>query len=375
MGGNGMHTAPNPGPPIKKVHDCSFDRAKTLMRTIETEGMGLEAREGTTVVIHLTVTQPNSEGQLVEVYNSKDYLKEGLKFELGRSLHSEAVERMIMHCKPGSVIDALCTDPDLAYDPTLNIHAQRIPEGARKMWCSPQGPVGVAQDALKDPPVMQPPEDSLEPPWQPPRYAMLFHVLLDSVSGEGAVPMYMSAVERLDWVTSRKAWATELFQRKMYMRAMRHYKKALLDLETPCEWYQEEHIIERNQLRLQLHLNTASAASKSRRSANSPTCRRRRYTSIRITTLSSTAHGCSTSTSATSKHSTAAPAHMIIPPERHINGLHSALGDLKLAHEIDPQNADVTRELKRAKAEQKTVDQKATNMFTKMIGTGTEVVK
>ena len=39
-----MHVAPNPGPPIKKVHDCSFDRAKTLMRTIETEGQGEEAR-------------------------------------------------------------------------------------------------------------------------------------------------------------------------------------------------------------------------------------------------------------------------------------------------------------------------------------------
>ena len=48
----------------------------------------------------------------------------------------------------------------------------------------------------------------------------------------------------------------------MYMRAMRHYKKALLDLETPCEWYQEEHIIERNQLRLQLHLNTALCGLK-----------------------------------------------------------------------------------------------------------------
>ena len=374
MGGNGMHTAPNPGPPIKKVHDCSFDRAKTLMRTIETEGMGLEAREGTTAVIHLTVTQPNSEGQLVEVYNSKDYVKEGLKFELGRSLHSEAVERMIMHCKPGSVIDALCTDPDLAYDPTLNIHAQRIPEGARKMWCSPQGPVGVAQDALKDPPVIQPQEDSLEPPWQPPRYAMLFHVLLDSVNGEGAVPMYMSAVERLDWVTSRKAWATELFQRKMYMRAMRHYKKALLDLETPCEWYQEEHIIERNQLRLQLHLNTALCGLKVPPERQFPNLQAPK---IHFDPHHDAIFHCTRVLDVDKRNVKAlyrrALAHMMIPPERHINGLHSALEDLKLAHEIDPQNADVTRELKRAKAEQKAVDQKATNMFTKMIGTGTEV--
>lgn len=57
-------------------------------------------------------------------------------------------------------------------------------------------------------------------------------------------------------------WATELYQRKLYMRAMRHYKKAMLDLEVPCEFYEEAHVVERNQLRCQLHLNTALCALK-----------------------------------------------------------------------------------------------------------------
>ena len=34
---------------------------------------------------------------------------------------------------------------------------------------------------------------------------------------------------------------------------MRGYKKAMLDLEVPLEWYLEEQIVERNNLRLQLH--------------------------------------------------------------------------------------------------------------------------
>ena len=374
MGGNGMHVAPNPGPPIKKVHDCSFDREKTLMRTIETEGMGEEAREGAVVVLHLTVTQPNSEGELVEVYNSKDHTKSGLRFEVGRHLYSEAVDRMIMHCKPGSVIDALCTDPDIAYDPTLNLHCQRIPEGAQKMWCSPRGPVGIAQEALKDPPMMQPRPEDTEPPWEPPRYVMLFHVLLDSVLGEGAIPMYMDAHERLEWVTHRKAWATELLQRKLHLRAMRHYKKAMLDLEVPCEWYKEEHVVERNQLRLQLHLNTALCALK--------VPPHKAYPNLQTPKNHWDPHHDAifhcTRVLNVDKHNVKAlyrraQAHMIIPAERHINGLQMAQDDLRHALEVDPDNADVKRELKRFKAEQKAVDQKAMNMFTKMIGTGTEV--
>ena len=66
-------------------------------------------------------------------------------------------------------------------------------------------------------------------------------------------------------------------------------------------------------------------------------------------------------------------AHLIIPAERHINGLADALADLERALELDPENADIMRELKRARKEQKSIDAKASNMYTKMIGTGTEV--
>ena len=50
-----------------------------------------------------------------------------------------------------------------------------------------------------------------------------------------------------------------------------------------------------------------------------------------------------------------------------------ALADLERALELDPENADIMRELKRARKEQKSIDAKASNMYTKMIGTGTEV--
>ena len=90
-----MHTAPNPGPPIAKVHDISFEKDKTLMRTISTEGAGTEAREGAVVTIHLTISQPGEDGELYEIYRSKDTHPTGLKFELGRSAYSEAVERAV----------------------------------------------------------------------------------------------------------------------------------------------------------------------------------------------------------------------------------------------------------------------------------------
>ena len=68
-----------------------------------------------------------------------------------------------------------------------------------------------------------------------------------------------------------------------------------------------------------------------------------------------------------------AQAHLCIPPERHINGLQLALDDLEHALDADPQNAEVRKELKRAKEIQKKTDKKAMGMYTKMIGTGTEV--
>ena len=50
-----------------------------------------------------------------------------------------------------------------------------------------------------------------------------------------------------------------------------------------------------------------------------------------------------------------------------------AMNDLEHALEADPQNAEVRKELKRAKEIQKRVDAKAAGMFTKMIGSGVEI--
>lgn len=207
MPGNGMHVAPNPGPPVGKVHDISFEKEKTLMRTISTEGAGLEAREGADCTIHLTISQPGEDGELYEIYRSKDTAPQGLRLQVGRTLYSEAVERTLQYCKPGSVIDSMCTDPDMAADTQLGIFMREIPENAKKLWCSPRGPIGVAQGAFKDAPAIQPKPEDTEPPWLPSKYVMFFHVLLDSVHNEGAIPMYMDAYERLQWVNERKVCA------------------------------------------------------------------------------------------------------------------------------------------------------------------------
>ena len=146
---SGMHVAPNPGPPVGKAHDVSFEKEKTLMRMITTEGAGSEAREGAVVNIHLTIQQPGDDGELYEIFNSKTENPQGLEFQLGCSLYSEAVERSLFFCKPGSVIDTMCTDPDMAADHTLGVFAREIPQGALKFWCSPKGPIGVAQGAMQ----------------------------------------------------------------------------------------------------------------------------------------------------------------------------------------------------------------------------------
>lgn len=371
---SGMHVAPNPGPPVGKVHDISFEKEKTLMRTISTEGHGIEAREGAVVVIHLTISQPGEDGELHEVYRSKDASPAGLKFELGRSLYSEAVERTLIYCKPGSVIDSLCTDPDVAADHQLGIFAREIPDAAKKLWCSPRGPIGVAQGALKDPPVMQPKEEDIEPPWLPSKHVMLFHVLLDSVLNEGGVPMYMDAWERLQWVNERKLWSTDLYKRGLARRAMHGYKKAMLDLEVPVEWENEKQVVERNQLRVALHLNCAACALKL-----SP---QRAYPHLQTPKMHYDVHHdaifhCERVLSA-DKHNVKAlyrraQAHLAMPPVRHINGLAKAREDLQHALEVDPQNAEVRKELKRALELQKKTDAKAASMYTKMIGEGTEV--
>ena len=368
-----LHTAPNPGPPVGKVHDASFDREKTLMRTISIEGEGEECREGSVVNVHFEVSQPGDDGQLYEIYKSKKDFPNGLRFEYGRSLYSEALERTLLFCKPGSVIDSFCTCPEMSTDHALNIFPRKLPEGAMHQWQHPGGPVGNAQGAMAPPPMIQPKEEDTPPRWAPPRYVTLFHVRLDSVS-PGAIPMYQNSYERVDWVSQRKAWASELFKRGWYARAMRGYKKAMLDLETPLEWLLEEHLVERNQLRLQLHLNVAACGIKlpvvkSYPNLSTP----KTYWDPQHDAISHCTRVLRVDPENVKALFRRAVAHLLLPPERHINGLHLALEDLRRAVELDPQNADVKRELKRAKGLQKELDLVESGRFSKMIGNG-EVV-
>ena len=365
-----MHVAPNPGPPVGKVHDGSFDKEKTLMRTIQTEGQGPEAREGSVVTVHFEVSQPGNDGELYEVYRSKDKHPRGLRFEFGRSLHSEALERTIALCKPGSVIDSVCTCPDMTADPTLGIAAKKLSDGAKERWQHPCGPIGNAQGAIKEPPIMQPKPEDVEPPWRPPDYVTLFHVRLDSVT-EGVIPMYQDSYERIEWVSQRKVWATELYKRGFYARAMRHYKKAMLDLEVPLEWLDEQHVVERNQLRTQLHLNVAACGLKMPVVKPYPNLSTpKTYWDPQLDVV----NHCSRVLRVDKRNVKAlyrrALGHLLLPSERHINGLALAQEDLSLAHDLDPENVEVLRELKRTRALQKQVDQQQQGMFTKMVGTG-----
>ena len=344
------------------------------MRMITTEGAGLEAREGAIVNIHLTISQPGEDGELYEIYRSKDSQPSGLKFQLGHSLFSEAVERTLLYCKPGSVIDSLCTCPDVSADTQLKIFARKLPEGAKKLWCAANGPVGNAQGALKEPSMIAPKEEDMEPTWQPPQYVLLFHVLLDAVEREGGVPMYMDAPERLDWVNERKRWATELFKRSLWRRAMHGYKKAMLDLEVPVTWENDAQLVERNQLRVALHLNAAACALKLDQERGYPCLQtpKNKYCVHRDAIFH-----CTKVLDA-DKHNIKALyrracAHLLMPATKHINGLALALADLEHALEHDPQNADVRKELKRARERQKREDSKAASMFTKMISAGVEV--
>ena len=363
-----MHVAPNPGPPVGKSHDVSFEREKTLMRIVSKQGAGTEAREGALVNIHLTISEPAEDGSLTEIYNSHDIAPEGLRFELGRSLHSEAVERSLHHCQPGAVIDCLCTCPDASDDCSLGLRAQKLPDGAKELWCSPKGPVGHAQEAFKEPAMIRPKPEDTEPPWEPPQYVMMFHILLDAVLTEGAVPMHMLAGERLLWVQQRKLWATELFKRGYSRRAMHHYKKALLDLETPIEWKEEAQLVERNQLRLTLHLSSAACALK--------LDTKREYPNLQTPKQHYDVHHdaifhCTRVLAADKSNVKAlyrrASAHLMLPADRHINGLALALLDLDRALEEDPQNAEVRKLHKRAREMQKKADTEAVGMYSKMI--------
>lgn len=217
-----MHTAPNPAPAVGKAHDISFEREKTIMRIIHREGAGPSVREGSIVTVHVRVQQPGPDsGKLVDMYNSEDSSPEGIQFEHGRTLHSEALDLAVKDTMPGSVLDVFCTCPDTATDHTLGIFPSRLSEAAASEWCKPRSPIGVMQGAC-DPPGMEMTPELTKPPWRPPRYVTVYHVRVDSAS-EGRIPMYMDSYERLEYCVERKNFGTDLFKRGRWQKAMRRH--------------------------------------------------------------------------------------------------------------------------------------------------------
>ena len=114
-----MSPAPPPPEKVGKAKDVSFDREKTMMRILLTDGYGNEARDGSHVNVHWTVSIPNEDGSLQEIYNTEDKFPRGVKFTIGRTTYCEAVERSVVAMKPGSVFDCFCTDMEAASCPEL----------------------------------------------------------------------------------------------------------------------------------------------------------------------------------------------------------------------------------------------------------------
>lgn len=363
-----LSPAPPPPEPVGKPKDVSFDRESTMMRVILKQGHGPEARDGSSVTVHFKASRPGADGKLVEFFSTEATRPEGIRFTIGRTTYCEAVERGLYACQPGAVLDVFCTEVEGARCHEMGIDAHRIPETARDVWASPSGPIGVLQGTQNPPPMIAPkPEDEL-PPWQPPRYLTVFRVLLDSVSG-GAVPMLMLPDERLSWCLEMKSFATDLFRRGMHARAMRRYKKTMLDLEVPCRWDEEQNIA-RNQLRLQCHLNVAACGLRfPPRPWEHPNLSSRKRT---FDPLQEAAFHCTRALAVDSGSVKAlfrrAQAHLKRDPAEHINGLQLALEDLCRAAELEPQNGEVRRELARARQLQKEADGRAAGVYTKMLG-------
>eukprot|EP00966_Prymnesium_polylepis_P066535 1544520-Prymnesium_polylepis.2 len=191
-----------------------------MMRILLTEGAGDEVRFGARVTVHWSVSVPDDSGSLKEVFNTEDKHPKGISFTCGWTTYCEAVERAVIAMKPGSVLDCFCTDMEAASCPETGFKPSRLPEGARRTWEAPNGPIGVLQGAIQPPPMIAPKPEDTSPAWQPPRSVTQFHIKLDSAT-DGPVPMLMDPYERLEWCEGSKAWATELFKRGFYARAMR----------------------------------------------------------------------------------------------------------------------------------------------------------
>mmetsp|Transcript_1258 Transcript_1258/g.1552 ORF Transcript_1258/g.1552 Transcript_1258/m.1552 type:complete len:158 (-) Transcript_1258:143-616(-) len=148
----------------------------------------------------------------------------------------------------------------------------------------------------------------------------------------------------------QKNFGTALFQKGFFARACRRYKKAMLDLEIPTEWTPETNI-ERNKLRLSLHLNIAACCLRTHdyESVIFHTTRALRTEPTNVKALFR--RGC---------------AHLALFNEK-ATSLDLALADLSRSKQIEPHNKEVAAKLAEAKARQKQVDGEAASVFSRML--------
>ncbi len=353
-----------------RADDCSFDRDKTLLRTVTTKGYGVIVREGSECTVHFSVHAPSevstsaatahslghpppllptTQNGEVLLFDSSVAHRGGITFVPGRTLHAEALERGVLGLHPGSVADVVCMDAAAGSDSELGIVQPPLPDAlqqlARTKW--------EAELQAKAPPLIAP-RESL-PPLPPAASLSRWHVRVVSAT-EGVIAMELHGRWRLDWCEESKAEANALFKRGDAARANRRYKKAMLDLEVPTQWEADDNV-RRNQLRLSLHLNVAACGLRATDAYGAT-----RYLDT-ISHASRVLEADPTNVKALFRRG---QAHLLRP--NHINGLALALEDLRRAAELEPGDTGVRSMLARARAQQKSLDQKDASMFGRMLG-------
>mmetsp|Transcript_10782 Transcript_10782/g.34568 ORF Transcript_10782/g.34568 Transcript_10782/m.34568 type:complete len:358 (+) Transcript_10782:51-1124(+) len=333
----------------RKPHDVSFDKKKTMMRTVTTSGSGDDARDGSVVRLHFSVHAPEEEGGERLIFDSASVQPGGVSFTLGETLHAEVLERAVLGLPPGSVADVICTDAAAASDSLLRIEppplgplATETVTAVQRKQFSEQ--IGASFIEEKNAEVL-----AEAKAWRPPATMTRWNVRLDSATA-GVVPAFITyPPERLDWSTRQKEFGAVLFGKGQHARAGRRYKKALLDLEVPTQWTEETNI-ERNKLRLALHLNIAACA-------------------LRTADYDNAVFHATRALRTDPKNVKAlfrrASAHLAKAGD--VNGLEAALADLGRARELDPDNRDVVAKLAEARRRQKAADRDAASVFSKMV--------
>ena len=149
------------------VDDVSFDRDKTLLRTVTTAGSGVIVREGSECTVHFSVHAPTEVSMAshcrspslghpppllptmqngeVLLFDSSVAHRDGVTFVPGRTLHAEALERGVLGLHPGSIADVVCVDAAAGSDSELGIVQPPLPDILQQ--CARTIPTAIASSA------------------------------------------------------------------------------------------------------------------------------------------------------------------------------------------------------------------------------------